>query len=115
VNILDQLDLLMQNQRRTIRWYQWFAAILLMSGVVVFLSILLFGNRLGPDPMKTVLSIGGGLVASVSVFPLKEVNGCRDRLALYQKLKAEVLSSNDVDRCKIESLIWDAVRKIALG
>jgi len=115
VTIVEQLDVLMQNQRRTIRWYVCFATVLLALGMFLLASMLIFGHKLGSDPIKTMLGIGGCLVSSVSVFPLKEVNGCRDRLSVYRKLRAEVASSGDADHSKIESLIWDVMRKVALG
>ena len=78
--------------------------------------MLIFGHRVvASDPFKTMLGIAGGLVSSVSVFPLKEVNGCRDRLTIYRKLRVEVDSSPDTDKNKIESLVWDVVKKVALG
>jgi hypothetical protein len=105
----------MQNQRRTIRWYVCFAVVLVALGVFLLASMVIFGHKLGSDPIKTILGIGGCLVSSVSVFPLKEVNGCRDRISIYRKLRVEVESSRDVDQSKIESLVWDVMRKVALG
>ncbi len=105
----------MGNQQRAIRWYVWFASILAVLGAIVLASMLLFGNRIGSDSMKTVLGIGGALISTVSVFPLKEVNGCRDRLFLYRKLRTAVMSAKDTELIKIESLVWDAVKKVALG
>ena len=115
MTILEQLDVLMQNQRRTIRWYVSFAAVLVALGMLLLASMVLFGRKLGSDPIKTILGIGGGLVSSLSVFPLKEVNGCWDRISVYRKLRAEVDSSRDSDQSKIESLVWDVMRKVALG
>jgi hypothetical protein len=115
VTIADQLDALMENQQRTIRWYVWFATSLVTLGMIVVAGMVFFSHWLGSDPIKTVLGIGGALVSTVGVFPLKEVNGCRDRLLLYRKLKTEVVSGKDVDQSKIESLVWDVVRKVALG
>src|ERR1700757_1824700 len=105
----------MQNQRRTIRWYVCFAAGLVVLGMILLGSMVIFGHKLGSDPIKTILGIGGCLLSSVSVFPLKEVNGCWDRISVYRKLRAEVDSSRDADQGKIESLVWDVIRKVALG
>jgi hypothetical protein len=115
VTIVEQLDVLLQNQRRTIRWYVCFATILVVLGMILLASMVIFGHKLGSDPIKTILGIGGCLISSVSVFPLKEVNGCRDRISVYRKLRAEVDSSRDTDQSKIELLVWDMMRKVALG
>jgi hypothetical protein len=115
VTIAEQLDILMQNQQRTIRWHVCFATVLVALGMILLASMVVFGHKLGSDPIKTILGIGGCLVSSVSVFPLKEVNGCRDRISVYRKLRAEVDSHHDADQSKIESLVWDVMRKVALG
>ena len=115
MTIAEPLDILMQNQRRTIRWHVCFATVLVALWMILLASMVIFGHKLGSDPIKTILGIGGCLVSSVSVFPLKEVNGCRDRISVYRKLRAEVDSHHDADQSKIESLVWDVMRKVALG
>ena len=78
----DQIDLLMHNQQRAIRWYFMFAVILLLLGLALFIGMLLSGQKLAAEPLKTVLGVAGGFISSISVFPLKEFNGCRDRKCL---------------------------------
>lgn len=111
----EDLDILIENQQRDMRWYRNFAALLSLSGIAFFAGILTFGHRLIPEALKEVLSIASLLLSSVSAFPLKEVIVCRDRLAVYRGLRGRIDSCPYAEKAKIESLTWEVVRKVALG
>ena len=65
--------------------------------------------------MKTILTIAAGFVTSIGVIPLKELNTCRDRLGIYRQLRADIMEASESEKQRIESVVWEAVKKIAIG
>jgi cell shape-determining protein MreC len=115
MDTLAQLELLADNQKQAIRWYVSFAVVLLSSGVVLILVMVFAGHRVSPEPFRTVLGIAASFVSSVSVVPLKELKGCRDRMVVYQRLSRDLRKSPPAQKERIEQLAWDAIRKVAVG
>jgi len=111
----DQLDGLMETQARTIRWYLGYTISLFVIGLLVLCAMFAFGKFFPSELLKTMLGLGGGFVASISILPLKEVNAARDRLTVYRKLRFTLGSCPDAEKKKIDTLVWDVIRKIAIG
>lgn len=111
----EQLDILVSNQQRAIRQYLSLVTVTFSVGVSLLIVFLFFGQSIAPDPMKTMLTIAGGLVSSITIFPLKELNICKDRLNVYIRLKTDIVDASVLEKEKIESIVWDAVKKIAIG
>jgi hypothetical protein len=109
----ERIDLLIANQRRAVVWYAVFAAFLAIAGIAT-LVMTIVTDRLAPEGNKTVLGIGAGLVSAASTFPLKEVLGRRDKISVYVLLRSQWLSGNRSDRKKVQELIWEAARQIAI-
>jgi hypothetical protein len=110
-----QLDDLMETQRRSIRWYCCYGALLFLAGVGSIATVSFLGAQIGSESIKSVLSIAGVLVSSVCVFPLKEINGCRGRLIVYHRLRLELISATDLEKEKINALVWEILGKLAGG
>jgi hypothetical protein len=110
-----QLQVLILNQRRAIVWYLGFAGGVALLG----LTMLVFGVAgiltLAGEPQKVLFGIGGPLVSSISGVPIKDVLRCKDRIAVYRDLRAQLTAASNEDRERIEAIVWDAVKSIAVG
>ena len=109
------LDRLIENQRRSVRWYLMFALLLLSLGLLLLLAGLFLSVPTAPEYFKSVLGIAGAFTTSICAFPLKEVNACKDRLSVFLGLKGGIESAESDDREKIDALIWDVLKKTAGG
>ncbi len=109
------LDVLIANQRRYIRYYLGFALVVLSLGIGLVLVIyLVFGQAL-PDALKSLFGVGCGFISSLSALQVKEVLRCRDKEAMLLRLKERLQASDVAERQRIEKLVQEAVQKTILG
>jgi hypothetical protein len=108
---LEQLDTLIQSQRRAIAWHSSFAGCLVLAGIVIVILVAVGGAPVAGDAAKLALGLGGGLVSSVATFPVKEVIQRRNKLGFYEGIQLQLKTSDESDRQKLEELIWEAFKK----
>ena len=115
MNTPDQLEVLIKNQRRTVRWYMMFATGLFLMGLVLIGTGFVLHFPPESDYLKVLLGVAGTFVSSVCTFPLKEVITCRDRLSIFELLKIQISEAKKFERDRIDSLVWDVLKKFAGG
>jgi hypothetical protein len=116
------LDGCIDDQRHAIRYFILFAAALAVLGLCVVTVTLLFTRELVPDTFKSFLATGGGFVATLSTFPLKEVLTRREKERALILLRARLLALTDsgdaaaaAERTQIKAVLWKLVEKTAVG
>ena len=107
----DFLEILVSNQQRAIRQYKSLSTAIFVSGAFVLIFFLLSGQTVVQEPMKTIFTISGGFVSSISIFPLKEINSCKDKLDIYLKFKLDFVGASDLEKEKIASIVSEAIKK----
>lgn len=115
------LEGFIKREREFIRFYVIFALSLIAAGIVIIGgATFLFGARM-PDLFKTLIGLGGGLVATLSSFPVKEVLNRRDRISLMtlleQRLAVAPPGSNDdtMLRQQLDGVMSKMVEKTLVG
>jgi hypothetical protein len=116
------IDQLITNQRSAIRYHLSFAIGMVMLGVAVIMAGFLWPGKLIEEGFKTLLSIGGGFVSSLSAFQLKEILHRKEKIGVFEmvkirlhKLEKEGKSADQTERARIEELLWKLVEKTAVG
>jgi hypothetical protein len=109
--LVDAVAGLVDRDRRSIRWYTVWAGAVVVIGIVVF-----FGSKvlqsLSAAHLDAIIKLGGSFIASLSVFPLKEVRERRQRIETLQWLLVQYEQQTD-ERAWFENLIKDRLRKDA--
>jgi drug/metabolite transporter (DMT)-like permease len=111
LSLADAVAGIVDRDRRSMRWYAAWAAAVIVLGVVVFLGSQ-FLQRLSPSNFDVVVKIGAGFIASLSLFPIKEIIERRQRIDTLQWLLHES-ERQDADYLWFEALIKDRLRKEA--
>jgi hypothetical protein len=119
------LDQLIANQRSAVRYHLLFAIGIAALGVAVILASLVLSDKvevLKGEGLKTLLSIGGGFVSSLSAFQIKGIVRRKENIGVFTMLKARLrkltaqgAAVSQPERARIEELIWKVVEKTALG
>ncbi|MDO8451892.1 MAG: hypothetical protein Q7S76_03415 [bacterium] len=122
------LDKLIDNQRRAIRYYVFFALGFVALGVVVIAFAFASPSWLGsdspiiPDTFKGLFGLGGTFVSSLSAFQFKEVLNRKEKIQAFESIKTQMKSLKKSSRSKgddsqkrLEELIWKVLEKTALS
>ncbi len=112
---------LIANQRNAIRHHFLFAIGIVSLGITLIVTSFLVSNWLIADGLKTIFSIGGGLVSSLSGFQLKEILLRKEKIGVFETVKIRLHEleiaeqSNQAERTRIEELLCKLVEKTAIG
>jgi len=122
------LDQLIDNQRRAIRYYVFFALGFVLLGIVVIAIAFASPTWLGsdspiiPDTFKGLFGLGGTFVSSLSAFQFKEVLNRKEKIQAFESIKTQMKSLKKSSRSKgddsqkrLEELIWKVLEKTALS
>jgi len=90
------VDQMIQNQRSAIRSYFLFSGVVVSAGFV----LLVFGFVFAPDAAKVAFETGGALVGAVATFPIKELIGRKDKLGIFETIRAR-LQTYDFNQAEI--------------
>jgi hypothetical protein len=78
-----------------------------------------FSEWLGPEFATVIFGIGGAFVSSLSTFPVREIMNRRDKIEilkiLLNALGKTVDAANEDEMKRINDLIWQIMKKIAVG
>ena len=100
--------------KSSIRFRIGFAVLIIFIGFLIvilnLLDLLVF-----PDEMKSLISVSGTLITSVSTFPIKEIIDRRNRIRLIRELNEQHKKSKGADKKKLEDLIWKFIEKNVVG
>lgn len=98
-----------------------FAIGIVSLGITLIVTSFLVSNWLIADGLKTIFSIGGGLVSSLSGFQLKEILLRKEKIGVFETVKIRLHEleiaeqSNQAERTRIEELLCKLVEKTAIG
>jgi hypothetical protein len=108
-NNLMMIRGLIETQRKSLKLYVIFAIL----PVTVGLIIIILGNVMGTDIIKTVTSIGGTFITSISGFSFKEYLDKKESISIYEKLKlnVEFNKNNEQEQSNIKNLIQSVLLK----
>jgi drug/metabolite transporter (DMT)-like permease len=111
LSLVDAVAGLVERDRRSIRWYAVWAGVVVLVGLMVF-----FGSQvlqsLSAAHLDAIIKLGGSFIASLAVFPLKEVRERRQRIETLQWLMKQYEQQED-ERAWFETVIRDRLRKEA--
>lgn len=111
---------IIDNHRRAIRWHVVLSAGIVALGVVIIVTALVWQPFLEAG-LNPLLSIGGGFVASLSTFQLKEILSRKEKVGILATLKdrlgqaEESAGASPEDRARIEHMFWELIKKTATG
>lgn len=115
------LDNLISSQRSAIKYYITFALGIFMLGVAVIIISIVLPKEQMAEGIKTLLSIGGGFVSSLSGFQIKEIIQRKEKIGVFSLIKNQLLinSEQDPDRDpeeakRLKDLMWKTLEKTAL-
>jgi hypothetical protein len=122
------LDQLIDNQRKALRYYVFFAAGLVSIGIVVIVIAFASpfwidpGATIIPDTFKGLFGIGGAFVSSLSAFQIKEILNRKEKIQAFETIKEQMKSLKDTPRSKraesqkrLDELLWKVLEKTALS
>lgn len=115
------LDQIINNHRCAIRYYLLFAIGIFALGVAVIITAFLWPEIIIEEGFKTLLTIGGGFVSSLSALQLKEILSRKEKVGVLEKVKMRMQKLKEggnvgqTERARIEELLWKIVEKAAMG
>ncbi len=111
------LERLIEIQKRTVRSYFLYAAVLVSVGVVIFLCALLIS--IPAELNKPLMTIAGTFVASLAAVPIKDITPRREKQATLELLKSGIRDAEqarDLDRSmELQKVAETIVKKILEG
>lgn len=117
----EDLDLLIFNNTRYIRFYFSFAVGVVAAGIILIVLIYtVFGASL-PDALKSLFGIGCGFISSLSSFQIKELLSRREQQAYFLSIKTFRRESNPSSSAEYEvwkrkeDILWNILEKKASG
>jgi len=117
------LDQLIENQRKSIRFYLTFTiGLILLGGVVIVLAILSPAWFAAVNVAPDVFKIAGAFVSSLGGFQVKEILERREKIQTFKTFKGHLASlknSPKSERAKTEKqfqeLMWKYIEKATLS
>jgi len=103
------LEQLIQNQRRAIRYYVFFAAGLVILGIVVITIAFVSPSWLDPkspiipDTFKGLFGMGGAFVSSLSAFQVKEILNRKEKIQAFETIKVQMQNLKSTPKSNLES------------
>jgi hypothetical protein len=108
-NNLMMIRGLIETQRKSLNLCVIFAILPVTIGLI----IIVLGNVMGTDIIKTVTSIGGTFITSISGFSFKEYLDKKESISIYEKLRlnVEFNKNNEQEQSNIKNLIQSVLLK----
>ncbi len=122
--VIDEsyINNLIESQRSAIRYYLTFAIGIFSVGIAVIIISFVLPREAIAEGIKTLLSIGGGFVSSLSGLQIKEIIQRKEKIGVYKLMKNQLLSNFnkdpniDSDEAKrLKEIIWKSIEKTALS
>ena len=109
------IDQLIDNQWKLIKYHLIFACCLFGLGILIIATTFIWFSTEKNDPLKTIISIGGLFMSSISTFPIKDVIKRREKIGIFKILRSLHLETSHSESSKVDELIWKTIEKITLG
>ena len=113
-NVPAELDHFIAMDQHAIKVYLAFSAFIILMGVALVAATFVF-------PFALLLTLGGGFIATLSGFPLKEYLARRDRITSVELIKEKwqaLMRSPQPPKAELDRLqkiLWTLYEKRALG
>ena len=122
--VIDEtyINNLINSQQSAIKYYIIFAIGIFTIGIaVLIISLVLPPNVLG-EGIKTLLSIGGGFVSSISGLQIKEIIQRKEKIGVYNLMKKQLAANFDKnantdseETIRLKEILWKSIEKTALS
>ena len=121
--VIDEsyLDNLIASQRSAIRYYLIFALGIFILGIVVIIISVTLPKEEIAEGIKTLLSVGGGFVSSLSGFQIKEIIQRKEKINVFSLIKNQLLLSikkgseqDPEEEKRLKEIMWKTLEKTAL-
>ena len=110
---IDILNTLIKNQKDAIQYQSIFASIIVILGIsLIFLSNFILFSGSSNDNFKTILSIGGGFISTISAYPINQIISRNEKIKTFKIFKLKLNDMNEAEIKKVEELIWKSIEKI---
>ncbi len=108
-------DVFIRRDKLALKIYLGFAIFVILFGLLLVVISLVFGPVFGEGLQRSICTIGGGFVATLSAFPLKEYMTRYERIGVLRSLDArrDVMSLEERERAR--QLISKLYEKYVLG
>ena len=114
--LISDCDLLIKKEQTTIRLYLSFSIGLVLAGIILFF----FGNQITTNEVtKSIISIGGIFISSMTTFPIKEIISAQRRISSCKILKSKIESIQkdelNIEKIQLDNLIsylWELYKKL---
>jgi hypothetical protein len=117
-----RLKVLMTQQKNAIISYSVLASAVFFIGILMFFIVLLFSQAIEQsfgksvlDAIKPIAGVAATFISSLGLFPIKEVTTYRSRYDVYKQLTIELAKASKTEKKEIESIVSDAIKKLAVG
>ncbi len=109
------IEILIKYQKSSIRYFLFYSCSLIAIGIIV----IVIGVQFSSETMKTAMNIGGGLISSLSGFPIRELILRKGKIKTFEILAIQLNLSNDTniyedDQNRLNDLVWKIIEKTAL-
>lgn len=114
-SVPPEIDMFIRSDQRALKIYLGFVLFVICAGVVLVSVSFALGSTIGEGLQGVIYTVGGGFVASLCSFPLKEYITRSGRIRLLRSLRArwEALSAEELQRA--DQLIHKLYEKTMLG
>lgn len=111
----SHIEILINHQRSSLRYFLFYSFGLIGIGIIV----IIIGMQLSNETMKTAMNIGGGLISSLSGFPIRELLQRKGKIKTFEILAIQLGSANEGnffedDTSRLNELVWKIIEKTAL-
>ena len=89
---LPILDTLIQNQKDAVRRHTLHSCIIIIIGIAIILFSYIFFKYNDDATVKIVLNIGGGLISTLSAFPINQIITRKEKTSTYEMFKQNIHS-----------------------
>ena len=118
--MIERIKVLITINKKTILRYLTLSVIIVLVGVTVI--VLANSDFLADNTLKNILTISGGLVSSISGFPIKIINEKYNAISLWKEFMKSLKRINQNEEIithkeeieKIKLLIWEKSEKLLL-
>jgi hypothetical protein len=115
----NDIDSFIVTQNGSIKLYAGFTIGLVLAGVLILLLGLNKPADNSENIIKISMQLGGGFIAALSGFPIKEVISKKEKIAAFKKLKeliGRIKNSNESlqEKEKYNDLVFEILKKNAL-
>ncbi len=100
----------MESERRSIRWFFVFSAVLFIAGMAIVVVVLAVPTIATAEGVKPLIAVAGTFISTMGGFPLKEIIARQQRVRYLEWVKHEAQSPG-ADLPQLEALLLDVVKK----